>query len=94
MVGEKSIVYRNPNLMSMSFQGESLNNIFESDWQSLAKLEKSAKNKLLIAVICSCLSGIIYQLFKLFYLQKIFLINDRYYMYFSSNMSIVVATVQ
>ena len=63
-IGEKIIVYRNPNLMSMSFQSESLNVIFEPDWRSRDELEKSVKPKLWIAVLCICCSGIVFLILK------------------------------
>ena len=66
MIGHKIIVYRNPDLISISFQNESVNVIFESDWRNRDELAKSTKSTLWIAVTSICLSGIIFLVSKRF----------------------------
>ena len=70
MIGHKIIVYRNPDLSSISFQNESVNVIFESDWRNRDELAKSTKSTLWIAVTSICLSGIIFLVSKRFFSEN------------------------
>ena len=57
-------VYRNPSMISVAFQGESLNVIFEEDWRSFNEVKHSAQSTLMMTLLALSGGSVILLLMK------------------------------